>query len=67
MNTHSLIKIMKYKRDNIKAHIPREVFDDVIEKLEDYEHVSERLYSAMREIYELNYRIGLLMLGRTEK
>ena len=67
MHTHSLIKEVKRIRDGLDNENDRQVLNVTIEALEDGEHTNERLYASMRENYELKHRIGLLMLGRTEK
>ena len=67
MRVHSTINGLKRIRDDICNEHDCCIINDAIEMLEDYEHVSERLYAEMRENYELKHRIGLLMLGRTEK
>lgn len=53
-----LIKIMEYKRDNIKAHIPPAVFQEVVDRLKELESVNTKLYAEMRENYDLKQRLG---------
>ena len=60
MYVPGLISMMKFKRDNIKADIEPKVFNEVVEVLEDYEHVNERYYSVLRDNYELMHENGLL-------
>lgn len=55
---NELIRLMLAKRNNIKLHLTADVFQDVVERLEELDHCNSRLYAEMRENYELKQRLG---------
>lgn len=66
MRVHSTINGLKRIRDDIGNEHDCCIINDAIEMLEDYEHVSERLYAEMRDNYSLKNRVGLLT-GKVRK
>ena len=48
MTTNEMIEKLRYKANNIKAHIETEIFNDVADMLEKYEKYKLALYKVVK-------------------